>query len=146
MRRDLREPDGHADVHHPVLPHEAEIPDGLSEVLGDPLRGLERAVLQEHAELVAAEARERIGSADTGLHHARELFQEAIAGLVPAGVVDHLELVEVEIEQHMAHAIATARGEQRLVEPRFELTTIDQSGERRGLPGRRARAAAGVPG
>ena len=115
---DLREADGHADVHHAVLPHEAEIPDRLPQVLGDPLRGFERAILQQHAELVAAEARERVGRADAGLHHARELLQQPVAGLVAAGVVDHLELVEVEVEQHVAHAIATARGEQRLVEPR----------------------------
>ncbi len=106
MRRDLGESDRHADVHDAVLPHEAEIADGLPQVLGDPLRGLERAVLQQDAELVSAQACERVGGADAGLHYARDLLEQPVARLMPAGVVDDLELVEIEVKQDVAHAIA----------------------------------------
>jgi hypothetical protein len=57
---------------------------------------------QQHAELVAAEARQRVGGADARLQHARDLLEQAVAGLVAAGVVDDLELVEVEVHEHVA--------------------------------------------
>jgi len=82
------------DVQHPVAPHEAELTDRLAQVLGDAAGGVERAVGEQHAELVAAETRQQVGGADAGLHDAGDLLEEPVAGLMAAGVVDDLELVE----------------------------------------------------
>ncbi len=130
MLRHLGESDRHAYVHHAVLPNEAEVPDRLPQVLGDALSGFESAVLEEHAELVATQAGQRVGGADPGLDDAGELLEKAVAGLVAAGIVDHLELIEVEVQQHVTYAFAAAGGEQRLVEARLELAAIDQAGQR----------------
>ena len=59
--------------------------------------------LQQHAELVAAEARDGVGGAHAGLQQAGDVAQQAVAGAVSAGVVDHLELVEVDVQQHVLH-------------------------------------------
>ncbi len=128
--RHLGESDRDTDVHHAVLPDEAEVPDRLPQVLGDALRGFESAVLQQHTELVAPQAGQRVGGADAGLDDAGQLLEQPVAGLVAAGIVDHLELVEVEVQQHVAHAFAAAGGEQRLVEARLELAAVDQAGQR----------------
>ena len=116
-RVDLGEADRDADVHDAVLPDEAEVADRLAQVLGDALRRVERAVLQQHAELVAAEAGERVGRADAGLHDARDLLEQPVAGLVTAGVVDDLELVEVEVHAARGSTSSSVRASlQRLVE------------------------------
>ena len=73
------------------------------------MRLLERAVLQQHAELVAAQARERVAAAHARLQHAGDLLQQLVAGRMAAGVVDHLELVEVEVQQRMSAASDPAR-------------------------------------
>ena len=57
----------------------------LGEQLEDPLRGIRRGlalgdVLQEHGELVAAEARRDIGAADGVVEPARELDEHLVAG------------------------------------------------------------------
>ena len=126
----LGEADRDADVHDPVLPDEAEVADRLAQVLGDALRHVEGAVEQQHAELVAAEPGERVGRADAGLQHARDLLQQPVAGLVAAGVVDDLELVEVEVEHDVARSRDRRASLQRLVEAMLELAAIDQAGQR----------------
>ena len=99
----LGEADRDADVHDPVLPDEAEIADRLAQALGDALRPVEAAVEQQHAEFVAAEPRQGVGCADAGLQDARHLLQQPVAGLVAAGVIDHLELVEVQVQHDVAN-------------------------------------------
>ena len=102
------------------------------ERLEDPLGGVGRLlavldVLEQHRELVAAEARGGVGAADALVETARHLDQHLVAGGVPEAVVDRLEVVEVE-EDHGEPAplapaagdrVAHALGEQRAVgEPR----------------------------
>ncbi len=124
-----RDSDRNADLEDAFLPDEAEVADGLAQALGDALRGVGRAVAEQHAELVSAQARQDVGGADARLHDARHLLQQAVAGLVPAGVVDDLELVEVEVQQHVAQVLGLARRLQRLAEPELELATVDEPGE-----------------
>ena len=88
----------------------------------------------KHAEFVAAEPCEGVGRADTGLQDARHLLQQAVAGLVATGVVDHLELVEVQIQHDVANFAIGARGLQGRVDTMFEFAAIDQAGE--GVVGR----------
>ena len=101
---DLGQADRDADLQHALLPEESIVPDRLAQSLGDAVGGVERAVVQQHAELVAAEPRQGVAGTDTRLHDAGDLLEQPVAGLVAAGVVDDLELVEVEVQQHVAHA------------------------------------------
>ena len=123
----LGEADRDADVHDPVLPDEPEIADRLAQALGDALRHVEAAIEQQHAEFVAAEPGEGVGRADAGLQDARYLLQQAVAGLVATGVVDHLELVEVQVQHDVANLAIGARGLQGLVDAMFEFAAIDQA-------------------
>ena len=54
---------------------------------------------------------------------------QLVARRVPAGVVDDLELVEVEIH-HRVMAARLARARQRAVQPVLELAPVDEAGQR----------------
>ena len=95
-------------VNERVLPDEMEIGDGLRSASRDADRGLGRAVLEQHAELVAAQARQRVAFAQPRPQHDADLAQQLVAGRVAAGVVDELELVEIEIEHRVVAAVARA--------------------------------------
>ena len=47
------------------------------------------------------EARQRIALAQSALQHRADLAHQLITGGVAAGIVDHLELVEIEIHHRM---------------------------------------------
>src|SRR5688572_21681132 len=61
--RDRHEPDADAYAEGLVLPYEAKFADGLAHGMSDPQRLFERACLEQRAELIAPEARERIAAA-----------------------------------------------------------------------------------
>ena len=56
-------------------------------------------VLAQHHELVAAEPGDRVTGRSGGAQSRRQLAQQQVADVVPAGVVDELEVIEIE-EQH----------------------------------------------
>jgi len=95
-----------------------------------------RAVLEQDAELVPAQPRQRIALAQVALQHAADLAQHLVTGLVAAGVVDELELVQVHEEQG-ALAPHGARLAEQGFQPALELAPVHQAGERivAGLPG-----------
>ena len=55
---------------------------------------------EEHGELVAAEAGERVGGAQRAAQPARDLLEQPVAVGVAERVVDGLEVVEVDDHQH----------------------------------------------
>jgi hypothetical protein len=63
------------------------------------------------------------------LQQRRDLAQELVAGRVAAGVVDELELVEVDVHQRV-HALLGMREAQRVVQARLEVGAVDEPGER----------------
>ena len=81
-----------------------EVRDVLSQLIGNAQRVIRRAVLEEHAELVASQAGERIALAQALEQHGADLAYELVAGGVTAGVVDDLELVQVEIHHRVVPA------------------------------------------
>ena len=109
---DLHDADARADGQRRRAPHEAVVADGLAHALRDARGLIERAALQQHAELVAAEARDGVGGAHARLQQARHVAQQPVAGLVAAGVVDDLELVEVDVQQRV-RAFAALRAAAR---------------------------------
>ena len=58
-----------------------------------------RAVLDQHDELVAAQARDRVALAQVMPQAPRDVLQQPVARLVAEAVVDVLEAVEVDEEQ-----------------------------------------------
>ena len=66
-------------------------------------------MLEQHAELVAAEARQRVAFAQARPQQRADLAQQLVAGRVAARVVDDLEFVEVEIEHGVIAGVVLAR-------------------------------------
>ena len=98
---DRHHADAGAEAEHALLPGEAEVAHRLAQRLGRAHRLVQRTALQQHAELIAAEARERIAPADLGLQQRADLAEQRVAGAVAAGVVDDLELVDVQVAQRV---------------------------------------------
>src|SRR3569833_3122091 len=69
--------------------------------------GLRDVVQQDH-EFIAAETRDGVALAQTAVEAPRELLQQAVASVVPEGIVDVLEAVEVE-EHHRDQTVVPAR-------------------------------------
>ncbi len=90
--------DARADRERRTVPAETMVADGLPHRVGDAARLLERAIGEQHAELIAAEARDHVTAAHACLDQARDLADQPVAGRVAAGVVDELELVEVDVQ------------------------------------------------
>ena len=128
-RIDRHEADADAGLEQAVAPAEAEAGDHLAQLLRDLARLGQVAVRHQHAELVAAEAPERVVGAQLGLQQRAELPQQLVARGVPAGVVHHLELVEVEEHERMA-ARVELRVLERLAELALELAAVDEPGQR----------------
>ena len=64
---------------------------------------------QDHAEFVAAEARQKVGVAHLLLHQRGDLLEHFIAGHVAGDVIDHLELVEIDIQHHVCVVLRVSR-------------------------------------
>ena len=63
---------------------------------------------QQHQELVAADAADHVGLAHECAQALAQRLQQQVAGGVTMGVVDHLEMVEIDEQQ--GHRVAVAAG------------------------------------
>ena len=126
---DLDETDAHADVEDLVLPDEAVIVDRTHHVVRDLPRLLERAPHQQQREFIAADASRRVRIAHRLLDDRGDLAQHIVAGGMPAGVVHHLEPVEIQVAQGVRR-IARLSGVHRLAQPPFELAPIHETRQR----------------
>src|SRR5262249_2617114 len=140
---DLYDADARPHRQGAAAPREAEVADRLARTLGDARRLLERATLEQHAELVAAQTGDGVRGAYPRLQQPGDVAQQTVAGLMSAGVVHYLELIEVDVEQRVG-ALAALRRQQRRVQAVVELAAVDEPGEGvvAGLPGERALQAA----
>src|SRR4051812_22684298 len=78
---------------------DAELLDGLAHALGGQLRALQIGLGQDHGHFLAAVARGLVDVARQLSQHARDLAQDDVSLLVAVGVVDRLEVVDVEHDQ-----------------------------------------------
>ena len=85
-------------------------------------------MFEQHGELVATQAGERIAPTHLALEQRTKLPQQGIACVVAAGVVDDPELVEIEVQQGVA-ALPGSRGLQGPVEPLLEFAAVRQPGQ-----------------
>ena len=126
---EIDEADARPDAERPVVPDEVEFDDRLAQLVGDAERVFLRAVLEEHAELVATEAGERVALAQQLLEQHAHLPHELVASGVAARVVHDLELVEVEV-QHGVMPAVVVRALDRDLEAALELAAVDEAGQR----------------
>src|SRR5215472_3173590 len=125
---DRHDADAGTEAEHPVLPGEAEVAHALAECLRGAHRLIEGAALEKNAELVTAQARERIPPADLRFEQRPDLAEERVAGAVTAGVVDDLELVDVEVAECVGR-LARLGALQRPLEAALELAPVHEPGE-----------------
>src|SRR5207237_9820537 len=84
--------------------------------------------LQQPGELVSVEPRDRIGGAAGRNDALGYVAQKTIAGVVTEGIVDVLEVIEVE-EHHRNAALVTLRESQRVMHAIPEQISIGELGE-----------------
>ena len=121
--------DAHADVEGAVFPGKVKIRHGLPQLVCDAQCIVGSAVLQEYAKFVAAQARQSIALAQATLQHRTDLAHELVSRGMAAGVVDDLELVEVEV--HHCVVPPQLRGAfQRQAQAVFEFGAVDEFCER----------------
>ena len=99
----------------------------LREALGERGGGALVLALGEHGELVAAEARERLGDVEHAVQARGDLDQHVVARLVAERVVDGAEAVQADQQDGDARA---QRPRQRLLEPLLEEQPVREPGER----------------
>ena len=124
-----RDPDARPDEHLLVLEVERPV-ERLDQPLGDVGRADRiAAVLEQHRELVAAEARRGIGRPQDMPEPLADLAEQHVAGGVPERVVDRLEVVEVHEQDRHGSLVAllTLEGVRHAV---AEQHTVPQSGQR----------------
>ena len=103
----------------------------IATVISAPDRfGLGQLAAGKHdRELIAADPRQRVGLAGAAAQHGGDLGEDAVPGRVAEGVVDLLEVVEVEHQQRPGDAVAVAA---RQLGPQvfLEAAPVLQPGER----------------
>nr|WP_265947520.1 hypothetical protein [Dechloromonas sp. A34] len=129
---DLRRGDGDADTgadpEGTPFPDKRQGPDVVDDVLGTALGFIELDAGQDHAEFVAAQAGQE-AEREARLHEACQMLQEGVTSRVTTAVVDHLELVEVDVKNNQRPA-GRAEGGQFAGQLVFEGAAIVQSGQR----------------
>jgi len=95
-------------------------------------RGVVDVPPQDQREFVAAQPRHDVRAADDGLQAAGDLVQQPVAGRVAEGVVEGLEVVQVDVDQrHPLAALAGLRDLQR--ELLVERVPVSHAGDGIGM-------------
>src|SRR5512139_2897213 len=123
-----RDTDAHAEHETAPLPAETKVANRVAELQRETHRPVCRAMFQQDAEFVATEARQAVALAHPALQQRADLAQQFVPRSVAAGIVDHLELVEVEITQRVGGALAV-RAVEYVREPTLEFLTVDEAGQ-----------------
>src|SRR5262249_62144879 len=79
VRSDRHDADTRAEAEDPVLPGEAKVAHALAQRLRGAHRLIERAALEENAELIAAKPRKRVAPAALGFQRDPYLPQERVS-------------------------------------------------------------------
>ena len=89
---------------------------------------MQRTILYQHPKFVATKPRQHVLLAHARLQDPGKLAQQSIAGYVPAGVIDDLELIQIEIEQRVLDTLL-ADAFQGAQQPLLESAPVGQAGE-----------------
>ena len=116
----------------PAVALDADVGDAAADALGDGLRGGRIRAVQDHDELLAPIAADDIRLAQLRLDRRDDAREARIAGGVAVGVVDLLEVVEVE-EQHRDRQLARLGAQAGGIEPLDQRAAVEDPRERVGL-------------
>jgi hypothetical protein len=89
----------------------------------------QRELLGDHDELVPAETPQRIGVADHAVQSRGDSSQELIASAVTEGVVDRLEVVEID-KQRRHRSLTAPRAREHLLDSIQDQRAVWEPGER----------------
>ncbi len=118
--------DAHAEGEDLLLPVETEIAHRFQQFARHLLAAVEAAVLEDQPELVATQAPENAAFADGAAQQVRQLLEQFVAGTVSAGVVHHLEAVEVEVHEAVVELAVVDQG---AFQRRLEGVAVQEAGE-----------------
>ena len=124
-RRHPDQPDARSHNEHLAVPGEAEGGHGLADIIRDRARCAQWAILEQDREFVTTDPRHRVMLAHLVTQQPADLLQQRIASDVATGVIDQLEIVEIDIEQRMLRAIDGDRIKCAL-QPHFKFAAIDE--------------------
>ena len=125
---DRDQADADADLETTVALVEADFANRLAQLFGALVSVLYVAAFEQNAEFVATEARQHIAAADVPAHGVGDFAKQLVAGDVPAGIVDDLELVEIEKQQRMV-AVVFVGTHQQLFCSLFERMATGKAGQ-----------------
>ncbi len=100
------DPDARGDVDRPLAEHRDLPAERLHDALGHDLRLIGVRLGKEHGELVSAHSRQDVGLAHAVPERSRDAPEEIVARLVAEGVVDVLEVVQVDHEHRALGSVA----------------------------------------
>ena len=100
----LHQPDAHAHRIDLPAPREAVVGNRAAQALGGLPAFVGIGAVHQRREVVAAQARDDVLRRQGAAQQVADLAQQLVAGHVAGGVVDQLELVEVEVQQRVLHA------------------------------------------
>ena len=117
------------DLEGLLAPDELPRLDRIAQLGGRRVGELSAAVLHQHRELVAADARERLALAQARLQDGGDAPQQLVAREVAEGIVDAVEEVDVEVEQCVGASLGLG-ARQRALESLLERLAVRQPRER----------------
>src|SRR6266446_113232 len=121
-------PNARADAERSAFADKAEVGYALLQIVGDANGLMHRTVFEQYAEFVPAQAGKRISLAHLLFQQRAHLPKQLIAGGMSAGIVDDLELIEIEIHHYVLSPLIGGCVQSEL-ETVFKLRAVSQIGE-----------------
>jgi hypothetical protein len=117
-----------ADLEEPPVPREAVVGNRRRQLLHHAHRLSGRDVEQHQAELVSAQARHHVALSQPAAHPRGEQAQQLVACGMPAGVVDDLELIQID-DGNAVGAAVRARLLDRAIDLAAKRAPVEDAGE-----------------
>ena len=93
--------DAHAEPERTIVPEELVLADGHPQDFRGFHGFFQTAALEQHAKLVTAQPRQRVAPANFRFQQRAKLAEQRVAGAVATGIVDDLELIEIQVTQRV---------------------------------------------
>ena len=111
-----------------LVVRKAKVVDAVTNFLGNGLRLVDGAMVKNHRKLIATQPGHRVVRTHRLTDQLADLLQKLIASRVATRIVDELELVQVDEQQCVLHAVLM-RFFKRALQAAFKLGTVKQPGQ-----------------
>ena len=125
---DLDQPEAAAHREGVTLVLEHGVLEVIEQLVGHRLGLVRRDIDDDHAELVTAEPGEHVARAQPCRQRLGQLAQQPVTGRVPAGVVDDLELIEVDVAERVT-SLAVRQVVDELPQTLLEVEAVVAAGQ-----------------